>query len=99
MNSIGPITPGPATPSATDQDTRLREVAARLEGIFMEQLLKTMRETVDSQGMGSGSLGEELFTGMMDQTIADSAAARSDRGLGAAVYRQLKAQISGNNGS
>jgi peptidoglycan hydrolase FlgJ len=94
MSTIGPVGTG-ATPAGVtaDQDARLREVAARLEGVFMEQLLKTMRATVDSQEMGTGSLGEELFTGLMDQTIADSAAARSDRGLGAAVYRQLKAQI------
>lgn len=93
MSTIGPVGTG-ATPAGVtaDQDARLREVAARLEGVFMEQLLKTMRATVDSQEMGTGSLGEELFTGLMDQTIAD-AAARSDRGLGAAVYRQLKAQI------
>jgi peptidoglycan hydrolase FlgJ len=92
--SIDSISQSPATPPAGDAlDAKLRQVAAQLEGVFVEQLLKAMRDTVDSEGMGSGSLGEDLFSGMLDQTIADGVADKWERGIGAAVYRQLRAHI------
>lgn len=91
--SITPAT-APFAVDATDAtDAKLRRVAAQLEGVFVEQLLKAMRETVDSQSVGSGSLGEDLFTGLLDQTVADGVAQQSDRGIGAALYRQLRARI------
>lgn len=98
VNSVGPglksasIAGLPASP--TDAlDEKLRKVAAQLEGVFIEQLLKAMRDTVDSEGMASGSLGEDLFTGLLDQTVADGVADKWDRGIGAAVYRQLRARV------
>ena len=93
--SIDPIVAPTASkaPVGDALDARLRQVATQLEGVFVEQLLKAMRDTVDSEGMGSGSLGEDLFSGMLDQTVADGVADTWDRGIGAAVYRQLRARI------
>jgi peptidoglycan hydrolase FlgJ len=92
MSGLRPVEPAVA-PRTDTLDERLRTVAARMEGVFVEQLFKAMRATVEPGGLTSNSLGEDLFTGIMDQTIADQAAQGLDRGIGGALYRQLRARI------
>ena len=80
----------PAAPGiqATEAE-RLREACHALEGVFLSQLMAVMRETVPDSGLLDGGQGEEQFTQMFDQQVADSAARRMGRGLGEALYRQL----------
>ena len=77
---------------ATD---RLRSATQLFEGTFYQEVFKAMRATVPQGGIVSGGSGEEIFIGMLDQTVADAAAARSDRGLGSALYRYLAQRIPG----
>jgi peptidoglycan hydrolase FlgJ len=74
------------------RDAKLRRSAQQMEGVFIQQLFKAMRDTVPETDIGGGGFGEEIFTGMMDQHVADGAAQRWERGLGGAIYRQLRAQ-------
>jgi flagellar protein FlgJ len=81
------------TAAVTDErDAALRRACARLEGVFMQEMLKALRATVP-EGMSGGGAAEDMFTGMLDQHVADNAAARLERGLGAALYRQLRARF------
>jgi peptidoglycan hydrolase FlgJ len=79
-------------PRDSAHDARLRRTAQQLEGVFVQQLFKAMRDTVPENELAGGGLGEEIFTGLMDQNVADSAAGRWERGLGGAIYRQLSAR-------
>lgn len=81
----------PATePSARDDDAALRRACSQLEGVFLQQLMKALRETIPHSGLADGGTGEEIFTTLLDEHLSSSAAARLDRGLGAALYRQLR---------
>jgi len=90
MTRIGSSTPG-ASPSGDEQ--RLRAVAKQLEGVFVQQLFKAMRETVPQDGMTDGGAGEEIFTGLMDERIATHVPEHWDRGIGESLYRQLRAAL------
>jgi flagellar protein FlgJ len=68
-------------------DARLKAATRLLEGSFYEQLFKAMRETVPEGGAISRGEGEDIFEGLMDQRIAESAAMRAEGGLGEALYR------------
>ena len=57
------------TPPLTE-DARLRQSSRDLEGVFVEQLFKAMRETVPENSLLSGGAGEEMFTSMMDSHLA-----------------------------
>jgi flagellar protein FlgJ len=84
MPAAGPVpAPGEA------EKARLRKAAAGMEAVFLEQLLKAMRETVPQDGALETGAGEAMFTGMMDSHLSGVAAARQSRGLGEALYRQL----------
>ncbi len=74
-----------------DKD-RLESATSLLESSFYQEMFKVMRETVP-EGEFSGGQAESVFAAMLDQHVADEAAARSDRGVGAALYRQLAQAI------
>lgn len=78
-------------------DVRLKKVARQLEGVFVEQLFKAMRETVPEGGLYNGGAGEEIFTSMMDQHLAGEVPNDWERGLGAALYRQLRGAAAGED--
>ena len=85
--------PSPAAPAADPrraQAERLRATARQLEGVFVEQMFKAMRETVPEDGAVSGGSGEAMFSGMLDQSLAEEVPARWSNGLAEALYRQLQ---------
>jgi peptidoglycan hydrolase FlgJ len=68
-------------------DARLHAATDLLESSFYEELFKAMRQTVPEGGVLSGGAGQDIFEGLMDQRIAESAAMEGDGGLGEALYR------------
>jgi flagellar protein FlgJ len=74
----------------------LRKTARQLEGVFVEQLLKSMRSTVTHDGILDGGAGEELFTGMMDQHVAGLMPSQWKHGLASAIARELGPVIPSN---
>jgi flagellar protein FlgJ len=87
---IGSTTPTPETRAANDE-ARLKKTAKQLEGVFVEQLYKAMRDTVpqDEGAIGAGT-GEDMFTGLMDQKLAAETPTQWAHGLADAAYRQLR---------
>jgi len=88
IDSIGlPATP----PTAADaRGAKLRKAAQQLEGVFVQQLYKAMRDTVPQQeGIVSGGAGEDIFTGLLDQHLAAETPKHWQTGLSDALYRQL----------
>jgi flagellar protein FlgJ len=81
------------TDNARGNDQQLRAVAKQLEGVFVQQLFKAMRETVPKDGFTDGGAGEEIFTGLMDEKMATCVPNQWDRGIGESLYRQLRAAL------
>ena len=92
--SLSHTTPGSAPSTTTGPDAlhaKLRQAADNLQGMFLRQLFSAMRATVPNDA--DGSAGGSMFTGMLDDTLADRAATQMRRGLGDAIYRQLCSQL------
>lgn len=79
-----------ATAESDAEDARLREACVQLEGIFLEQLMKALRDTVPEGGVIDGGAAEEVFSSMLDGHIAMQASSGVERGLATALYRQLR---------
>lgn len=89
----------PTQRSATADDAaRLRASVRQLEGVFVQQLFKAMRETVPSEGMFSGGAGEEMFNGMLDEHLAELVPAQWNSPLGAALLRELQGRVPTSQG-
>jgi flagellar protein FlgJ len=103
MTSIGPLgtAAGGATPAATrrDEQSRLRDAAHQLEGVFVEQLFKAMRETVPQDGLTNGGAGEDIFTGLLDQKMAAAAPSQWAHGIGESLARQLAPRLASHSTS
>ena len=88
-----PAASAPTNQAGSPEEQRLRAVTKQLEGVFVQQLFKAMRETVPKDGFTDGGAGEEVFTGMMDEKIATHVPEHWDRGIGESLYRQLRAAL------
>jgi flagellar protein FlgJ len=75
----------------TDPKAAVREAAKQFEGIFMQQLMKSMREASVSSGMLDNS-GTKLGTEMLDTQLATQMSGVRG-GLSDVIARQLERQL------
>lgn len=88
LGEAGRVARGPAI---TPERDRLRDAVRQLEGVFVQQLFKAMRETVPDEGVVSGGSGEEIFTSLLDEQLAGMVPAGWTRdGIEAALLRQFR---------
>ncbi len=95
ITGASPRDPSPlgATPPKPARDAKLQQAVTQLEGVFVQQLYKAMRDSVPQQeGIVSGGAGEDIFTSLMDQHLAAETPKHWERGLSDALYRQLSKQ-------
>jgi len=79
--------------AARDPKAAIRETAKQFEALFMQQLMKSMREATMSSGMLDNS-GSQLGTEMLDTQYANKMSGLPG-GLAAAIERQLQRQMGG----
>src|SRR4051812_5153377 len=77
--------------AARDPKAAIRETAKQFEALFMQQLMKSMREATMSSGMLENS-GSQLGTEMLDTQYANKMSGLPG-GLAAAIARQLERQM------
>lgn len=70
----------------------LKQASKQFEVLFMQMVLKSMREATPSDGI-FGSQQEKLYTSMLDQQMAQSLSGRG-LGLAEAMYAQLSRNVS-----
>lgn len=80
-------------PAAAARDAKLHKVSHQLEGVFVQQMYKSMRSTVPSGGLTDGGAGEEMFTSLLDEHVAADTPEKWKHGLSESIYRQLKAAV------
>jgi flagellar protein FlgJ len=93
IGGIGASTVPPTKPIGPprNEDDKLRDAASQLEGLFVQQLYKSMRDTVSpGDGIVSGGAGEDVFTGLMDQHLAAETPKHWESGIADALYRQMR---------
>ena len=78
------------TPAASGpRAAQLQKTARQLEGVFVLQMLKAMRATVPKGGVVDANGGEETFTSMLDEKVAEQVPAQWTHGLTDALLKQL----------
>jgi Rod binding domain-containing protein len=68
---------------------RLNQACADFEALLIQKLFQTMRASVSKSGLIDGGSAEAIYTGMLDQQVAQDLALQGGLGLSA----QVKAQI------
>ncbi|MFT4099893.1 MAG: rod-binding protein [Burkholderiaceae bacterium] len=73
--------------ASRDPQAAMRKVSAQFEAMFMQSLLKSMREASPKSGLMDGA-STPMYTEMMDQQLAQKMAGRPG-GLADVIARQL----------
>lgn len=74
--------------ASSDPRGALQHAAGQFEALFMQQLLKSMRDAMPKSGLFDGP-GHDTYVAMLDQQLAQSMASRPG-GLAGIIVRQLE---------
>lgn len=84
----------PSSSHAQDCEAhRLKQAVQELQGVFFNEVLKVARETIPEDDNFHLGLGGDIFSGMLDERIADLMSAQMDSQVTEAIYRQLTAGL------
>ncbi len=72
------------------RENKLQETCSELESLFINYLLKEMRQTIEKSGFLSGGRAEEIYTSMLDTHMAKEFAHKGGIGLSSMFMEQLK---------
>ena len=73
-----------------ERSAQIRKAAEAFESYFIQIMFREMRRTTfDEQGLFPRSNAERIFTDMLDEEIAKSAASGRGIGLADMIYRQM----------
>lgn len=75
--------------SGHKDDKELRALATQFESIFVNQLMKAMRETLPKDGL-LNSFSVDMYESMFDQEVADEMSKGKGMGLADVLYTQLR---------
>jgi flagellar protein FlgJ len=87
------------TQARTDKEGALREVAKQFEGLFLQEMVKSMRKAGDvfAEGNYLNSKQSEFYREMFDSQLSLTLSQKQGTGLAEALVRQLSRQIPGMN--
>jgi Rod binding domain-containing protein len=74
----------------THSDAELREVSKNFETIFMQMMLKEMRNSVAKSSLLGNSQATEIFESMHDEQLSKQLASSGGIGIGDLIYRKLQ---------
>jgi murein DD-endopeptidase MepM/ murein hydrolase activator NlpD len=71
-------------------DEELKKACKEFESMLTNELLKSMRRTVQKGDLFHGGKGEEIYESLLDQELAKKMAGSGPQSLASILYRQLK---------
>lgn len=77
--------------AAANEETALRESAQQFEAMFIQMMLKSMRDTVEKSEL-MGSDAQDLYQDLMDREISVQLAQRNSIGLADMLQREVRRQ-------
>jgi Rod binding domain-containing protein len=77
------------TPQEQEDLKKLKELSIQFEGIFMNQLMQAMRDTVPKTGYLGNGMGEEMFTSLLDMEYANQMSRSGGSDIATNLYKQM----------
>lgn len=77
-------------PTPSKQDDRISRVAKEFESIFSSMMIKAMRKTIGENPLLPTSMGEKIYTGMLDDEYARVIGEEGTLGLSSLVEKELR---------
>ncbi len=71
------------------QASEARRAAEEFESVFLTEMLAPMFEGLDSDGLGGGGMGEEIFRPMLIERYAEAISHAGGIGIADSILREL----------
>lgn len=68
---------------------KIKESAREFEAIFLETMLKSMRQSIEKSGLIDGGNAERMYESMLDSEYAKQMASQNMTGIAADIEKQL----------
>jgi flagellar protein FlgJ len=81
---------GPEKRSGSRKDDPLQKACKDFESVFTNELLKSMRKTVEKCDLFHGGQGEEIYESLLDMELSKSMSNGGPNSIAAKLYEQLK---------
>lgn len=81
--------PLPLLQANTPNQDEMRRVAQEFEAVFLAQMLAPMFDGLETDGLGGGGMGEEMFRPMLLDRYADALARAGGVGIADSIVREL----------
>ena len=75
---------------APDRDEQLKKACKEFEAVFTNELLKSMRRTIEKCDLFHGGQGEEIYESLLDQELSKKMAGLGPGSLANVLYQQFK---------
>jgi len=92
MTLSGAPLPTSTTPAPRETDPRVaeaRRAAEEFEAVFLAQMMAPMFEGLDTDGLGGGGMGEEIFRPMLIERYAEALSQAGGVGIADSIVREL----------
>ena len=67
----------------------MRRAAEEFEAVFLAQMMAPMFEGLDTDGLGGGGMGEEIFRPMLIERYAEALSQAGGVGIADSIVREL----------
>lgn len=86
-----PMSTAARTPTAqqTQEAEALRRAAEEFESVFLSEMLGPMFEGIDTEGLGGGGMGEQIFRPMLIERYAEAIGRAGGVGIADSVVREF----------
>jgi soluble lytic murein transglycosylase-like protein len=89
ISNINNQVPSTITPAQTKAETDARKVAQEFEALFTSYMMKSMRSTIERSDFLPESLGEKIYTSMLDDEYAKQISDEGSLGLADLIYKEI----------
>jgi len=98
MNATGPVTQlhfstQAQASKAKNTPAELKKAVTEFEALFLNQMLKVMRDTVVKSDLFHGGSGEEIYNSLFDTELSGQMAKGGGIGLGKVLLGQLEGNL------
>ncbi len=92
LNHIGfreSLSSGPKTGAGGIDQEKLKKACTEFESLFIQEILKFMRQTIPASGLAGPGAGKEVYQSLLDQELSKNLAKKGGLRIGEMVYRQM----------
>lgn len=75
------------------KQAELKKASKQFEAIFLNYMMKSMRETIPKAGLLKEGLANNIYTSMFDSYLSEKASAHQSLGLASMIYKQLSGRL------